>query len=236
MIQYSNTMIVKTAEGDHVPGEQINDEGMALVFKNVDGKNLLGLSTGAADEVFAGFSINTAMPVGQLPAIDKGTVTNGAFAMGHTPDPSNFLIKLDGSVVASGDISTGSTAPTGSGNEGKVVIDRDRLLFHTDVEGQSVYIQYTYEPSASEASLYHGDGPIGGSPGAALGRTGRLISCTRLSISNFDASVDWSGAMHPSLGANGTVTVGGTGTKLTNWVVVSAPVAGNAFLTLESVQ
>ena len=33
MINYANTLFVKTSEGDYVPGEPITDEGMALVFK-----------------------------------------------------------------------------------------------------------------------------------------------------------------------------------------------------------
>ena len=49
MINYANTLFVKTSEGDYVPGEPITDEGMALVFKKHDGKTKLGLSTGADD-------------------------------------------------------------------------------------------------------------------------------------------------------------------------------------------
>jgi|TARA_B100000214_G_C23974348_1_gene631954 hypothetical protein len=234
MINYANTLFVKTSEGDYVPGEPITDEGMALVFKKHDGKTKLGLSTGADDsEVFAGFSISRAMPPGMLPFITEGTVSDqGKFVAGQKLDQSNFAIFLDGTAVDSSKVSVGSSAPA---NAGEVAVDGDTLYFNDADKGKAVKVQSTYEPTVAESRLIHGEGPIGGNPSAEMGIVGRVITATKLTISNFDVTVDWASAVHPSLGADGNLTVGGDGTVLTNWVVSEAPTSSSAFLVLESV-
>lgn len=232
MIVYQNTKFTKTSDGEFVPGEAITEEGSSLVFKLHNGKNMLGLSTGAAGEVFAGFSISRAMPPGFMPAVEEGVIEGGSFSLQRTPDSAQILIKIDGAAVDSGDVSVGSTAPASAG---LVAIDGSELLFNSGDDDKTVTVQYHYEPTVAEARSYNGDGPIGGDPAAEMGRVGRVTQASPISLTNFDASADWSGVVHPSLGADGLLTVGGTGTELTNFVVLEAPSAASAYLTLEYV-
>lgn len=232
MIIYQNTRFTKSSDSEYVPGEAITDEGLALVYKQHNGKNLVGLSTGAADEIFAGFSISRSVPPGFLPMVNEGVVEGGSFDLSRIPDQGNLLVKIDGAAVDAANMSVGTSAPAAAGS---VVINGSELIFHADDEDKAVFAQYHYEPTVMEARAFHGDGPIGGDPAAEMGRVGLILEADPIQLSTFDGSADWAGAIHPSLGTDGLLTVGGTGTELTNYIVVEGPSSGTPFLTLKRV-
>lgn len=229
MIIYQNTRFTKTTYADSVPGAPIDEEGMALIYRNVNGKNKVDLSQGAADEVFAGFSVSRAVPPSRLPRVESGVVTGGVLQLARAPLSDSIYVEIDG--TAAGSLGVATTAPAAAGDAN---VNGDQLIFAAGDEGKSVYVQYHFEPTAREAKDMTGDAPIGGDPAVDYGVVGLLLEANPITVTNFDSSVDWSGVMHPSLGANGLLTVGGTGTELTQYVVISGPSAGNAYLTLQS--
>ena len=77
-----------------------------------------------------------------------------------------------------------------------------------------------------------GDLPHGGLAGNKMGQCG-LIVLGQIATSCFDASCDWTDVLHPNLGPDGILTVGGNGELLHNVVVQNAPSAEQEFLVLK---
>lgn len=229
MIIYHNTRFTKTTQAESVPGAPIDEEGFALVYRSVNGKNQVDLSQGAADEVFAGFSLSRAVPPGRLPRVEEAVVDDGVVQLARAPLSDSVFVTIDG--TPAGTIGVSGSAPAAAGD---VNVDGDQLLFNAGDDGKSVYVQYHFEPSYQEAKDMTGDAPIGGDPAPEYGVVGLLLEANPITLTNFDSSVDWSGVMHPTLGANGLLTVGGAGVELTQYVVVGTPSAGNPYLTLQS--
>jgi hypothetical protein len=98
---------------------------------------------------------------------------------------------------------------------------------------------FHYVPTANEAQMIKGNVGYGQLSATQLGIIGVLTNNPEVSTSYFDASVDWSAASASgapavvSLGADGKFTVGGTGTKIANCLIVSAPGTDSPFLTLK---
>lgn len=229
MIIYQNTRFAKSDQAESIPGAAITEEGFALTYKPYNGKNLVDLSTGAAGEVFAGFSLSRSVPPSRLPKVEELVVASGKVQLSRVPLSDSIFVAVDGTAI--GTITVSDTTP---GDATSVSLDEMELIFHASAEGKAVRVQYHFEPSYQEAREMNGDAPIGGDPAPEMGVVGLLIEANPFTITNFDSSVDWTGVMHPSLGANGLLTVGGTGVELTQYVIVSAPTQGNPYLTLRS--
>jgi hypothetical protein len=230
MIIYQNTRFTKTTDGDFVPGAPIDEEGLALIYRSVNGVNLLDVCQGASDEVFAGFSISRAVPSSRLPAVETGVVSAaGVMQLSRSPESSSIYVSINGAAAA--DISVGSSA---SADAGEVVLDGDQLLFAAADFGKAIYVQYHFEPTFQEARDATGDAPIGGDAALQMDRVGLIIEGNPISLTTFDSSVSWAGIMHPSLGANGLLTAGGSGTVLKDFIVIAGPAAGSPYLTLQS--
>lgn len=71
MLFQNATAIVQTQEADLLPGEVIHEEGLALVWVREGGHSFLRLSTGAADEVFAGFALARSMPPANMNRVEE---------------------------------------------------------------------------------------------------------------------------------------------------------------------
>jgi hypothetical protein len=234
MIAYQNTRFTKTANAEFVPGADIDEEGMALVWVMWQGQSRVQPSTGAADEVFAGFALSRATPPGFLVKVQEGVVPDagamkGKVQLDREPDQAQLFVRVGSTDIT---VNVGTGVP---GTAGEANLDGQTLTFHPDQEGGQFFAQFHYEPSLSEAKHITGDTPIGGNPAVERGRVGLIYDGNPIVISNFDASVDWTGVMHPTLGANGLLTVGGSGTELTGYVIKQSPSAASPYLTLQSV-
>lgn len=211
------------------PGVQINEEGVALVYVRVAGQSELAVapSTGAANEVFAGFSWTRNHPPAYLPIVMEGVVpAGGKIELDRLPVTGQI-----GVAVAGEPVDVVAAAPADA-TEAQLVVQE--LTFHASAVGSTYKIVMQYEPTMVEARQILGDMPIGGLSSNHEGVIG-VLTRADVCTSFFDASADWnSGELHPSLGTDGRLTVGGTGTKVTSLVIVSAPGADVPFLTVRA--
>lgn len=233
MLVQKYTRFFNTEHRDVEPGVIIEEEGIALVYTRVNGKTYVRPSTGAAGEVFAGFSVSRNSTPRFLPKILAGKLVpdSGVVDLGRIPLTGQILVKVGGDVL---EIS--ANAPV----EGKVQLQGQKLYFFlgTPAEGsnpavvgdigQELYVQMIYEPTVAEARTVIGDGPIGGLPSTAQERIGVATRMETMGTTYYDASADWSTIIHPKLGADGRLTTTGNGTELTNVMVMETPIADAA--------
>ena len=209
------------------PSFAVNEEGVAMVFVRVPGESELHVmpSTGAAGETLAGFSWTRNAPPSMLGYVQEGIVpADLTVELEQLPVTGQLLI------VAAGDAKEIVAGTPADADEVKV---EGRLAtFKASLAGSKYYIQMQFEPTLQQARQLLGDQPIGGLASTNEAIIG-LLTRADLATSYFDASADWNGPeLHPSLGADGRLTIGGTGTKLNNVTVVNAPSADVPFLTV----
>ena len=231
MLNYQHSSFFKTRERAVLPGSVIGEEGVSLVFtkEGANGDLEVKPSTGAADEVFAGFAISTNTPATQAPAVEESEEAGATYALNRIPVAGQLLVKLDGTAAT---LAAGAVAPSAAGT---VNVDAHGVLyFHADDEALPLFVQYSYELSASEASAITGD-YYGGSHNTAsrVHNSVGAVSEGVISTDMFDASADFSQTIHPRLGPNGMLTTSGTGTLLTSVIVKNSPSVESAFLELE---
>lgn len=233
MLVQKYTRFFGTEHRDVEPGVVIEEEGIALVYTKVNGRTYVRPSTGAANEVFAGFSISRNSTPRYLPKIIAGRLVpdSGVIDLGRIPLTGQILVKAGGDVL---EIS--ANAPVA----GKVQLQGQKLFFFQGTPaagsdpavvgdiGKEVYVQFIYEPTVAEARTIIGDGPIGGLPSTAQERIGVATRMEELATTYYDASADWASAFNPKLGADGRLTTSGGGTILTNVIVMDTPVADPA--------
>ena len=235
MINYQKTRFTKTDNSNVMSGVMIHDEGLALAASREDGELVVEPSKGASGEIFAGFSYERTKRPTVLGAVVKETVTTEVLASGlllaRLPIAGQIGVFIDGTKVAV-DVGTDSSAP---GAATAVSLYKGVLYFHADHADKAVMAQYRYEPSLEEARTYGEGNEYNQTPASyEVGVTGRIVGGT-VSTTCWDPSVDWSdeSKMHPSLGADGLLTIGGSGTVLKNLLIRNEPGQGSPYLTVE---
>lgn len=226
MLFQTSCRIFNTENADVLSGHLLEEEGFALVRVKEAGRTVVRKSTGAAGEVFVGFNLSRNAPTSVMPLVIEDTVDGTSYVLPRLPITGQILVKINGAVT---DIVAGSPA-----NAGETKLSADTLTLHASNANASISVQMMYEPTVSEARMYTGDAPIGGLASSALGKTG-VITEGLIATNMYDASVDWAGDAEivPSLGADGRLTLGGSGEKLTGICqMVEAPNAGNPFLVV----
>lgn len=212
---------------EHRPVEQglnLTEEGIALVAVKQGNDTVVKPSTGAAGEVFAGFSLSRNSPPATLPWVGEFHVPATLNAeLPRQPLAGQILVRLDNEALT-----VVANAPA---DVTEVQVVGTVLTFHADAEKGKCFIQMQYEPTVNEARTIIGDGPIGGVASGAMDQIG-IITRGEVATTLFDASADFSKAMYPNLGANGVLTVGGAGVQLTNVQILSAPSAENSALVV----
>lgn len=233
MLHQMLTRIIKTGQMPVVPSFTISEDGVALVAqRDVDGTTKCRPSTGVADETFVGFASNGFYPPSFLPMVIETTAAldnagKVTVELPRLPIPGQILVKIAGTPATM--VAGAVAAP------GEAALQGNVLTFNAGAAGADLFIQMQYEPSMQEARNYQGDGLFGRmTTSARIGVTGYIASGD-LATNMFDASADWHDldVMHPSLGADGLLTIGGPGTVLTNVLIKQAPTAGQALLVLE---
>lgn len=228
MLFQNATDIVQTQEADLLPGEVIHEEGVALVWAREGGHSYLRLSTGAAEEVFAGFALARSMPPAHMNRVEEFVIdATKKFTASRVPNAGALLVKIDG-------VKAEQEAAASASAAGKVGVQGADLYFHADDIGKKVRIVYAYELTVTEARSYTADAPIGGLPSNVEGRVG-YIKLGNIATSMFDPTADWSAdnVLHPTLGPNGLLTVGGAGTELKGCIIKQAPTTERGYLIIE---
>lgn len=230
MLNYALTRFFKTVDRDLAEGVEIREEGYTLALVNENGNLAARLSTGVADEIFGGFASSTNMPTTFATKVQEVAELDGeVLVLDRRPDSAQLLVKVGGVKLT---VETGDDSP--ADNTKVILTANGTLLFHADHVGESVFVQYHYELTASEANTLTGDyyGGVNNSPASVLGVVGAVVEGT-ISTNMFDASDDWSGVVTPRMGAGGKLRASGSGTVLTNVKVVQTPNAATPFLTVE---
>lgn len=223
MLTQQLTRIVFTENRDVLSSVVIHEEGMALVEVIESGVTKVQLSTGAANEVFAGVSLSRNAPPSVVPNVEQGMVPAGLqVTTARVPVVGQLLVKVGGVSRA-----VVTTAPTTA----QVQVVGNVITFNAADASAALFIQYQYQPTVQEARTFLGDLPIGGLASTSQSNIGAIVHGV-YGTNMFDASVDWSTVLHPNLGPNGTFTVGGTGTLLTNVVVRTRPSSDSSWLVL----
>lgn len=228
MLFQNATDIVQTQEADLLPGEVIHEEGVALVWIREDGHSYLRLSTGAANEVFAGFALARSMPPQYMNRVEEFVIdATKKYTASRLPEAGKLLVKIDG-------VKADQEATASASAAGKVGVQGADLYFHADDIGKDVRIQYAYELTVTESRSYTADAPIGGLASNIEGRAG-YIKLGNVATSMFDPSADWTAdnVLHPVLGPNGLLTIGGTGTVLKGCIIKQAPTTERGYLIVE---
>lgn len=230
MLNYANTRFFKTVDRVLADGVGIKEEGFTLALVQEEGELRARLSTGTSGEIFGGFACSTNLPTTfSTKVVEIGELDDLTVQLDRTPQSAQILVKVGGVKLT---VETGTEAPTA--DTSVVLTPANTLLFHGEAEGKAVLIQYHYELLASEAVAETGDyfGGVGNSPASVMGVVGAVIEGT-ISTNLFAASDDWTGVIHPKMGAGGMLRASGSGTELTNVKVVQVPNSGSPFLTVE---
>lgn len=234
MLVQKYTRFHNTEHRDVEPGVIIEEEGIALVFTSVNGKTYVKPSTGVAGEIFAGFSVSRNSPPRYLPRVLEDVVVpeNGIVDLNRVPLTGQILVKIEGVVQT-----ISANAPTAAG---EVQLVGQKLFFFTGTpaagsdpavagdQGRELFVQFIYEPTVMEARTIIGDAPIGGLPSTYQERIGVTARSEAIGTTYYDASKDWAGVFNPRLGAGGKLTTDGTGTLLTQLIVMGTPIGDAA--------
>ena len=215
---YIDTRIVDSSEAILAEGAQVTQEGQAMVA--VPGKGI-SPSTGAENEIFAGFAMNQLCGIPVLEpygiAVEEFLVDSSAkVTVQFAPiSKSVALINLEtGAAIAS---------PTVTG----------KTIAATMTAGMKVKVVYRYALTNIQARAMMGDAQPGGPAGAIVGQCG-LAKRGIIYTSCFDTSVNWAAATAIKLASGGFVTdQSGEGIALTGAYVVKVPTAEIPFLGIE---
>ena len=230
MINYQKTRFTNTDSSAVESGAIIHDEGLALIAKREGENMVVNASMGQAGEQFAGFSYERTRRPETLGSVEE-FVAGAEHKLARVPDAGAISVWVEG-VKKTIDVGKGEPAANTAVN-----LEGDTLYLHGDHTGNPVRVQYHYTPTLEEARSYGEGSEFGQTPPSyevgVVGRiTGGIVDTTC-----WDPNADWSdeSVLNPSLGANGLLTVGGSGTKLTNLLIKRAPSGGSAYLTVEFV-
>jgi hypothetical protein len=213
-----------TEHRDVVSSVVIPDEGVALVFVKEGGIAKVQPSLGVAGEIFAGVSLARNVPPAFVPMVEEFVIGAGlSKTLLRAPLSGQIQIKVDGvskTIVAA--------APA---NAAQVMVVGSALGYFAGEVNKTCTVQYMYEPTVVEASLFVGQAIIGGMAFQSMSVVG-LITRGDITTNHFDASVDWSNAMAVKLGANGNFTTTGSGITVPNAIVLNSPNVENPMLTI----
>lgn len=224
MLQLRETRVVRSTHMPVVSGITVAEEGMALVYAKENGETRVQPSTGVAGEVFAGVSLSRNSHPAELPYIQEQAIpANGVLTLVRTPIANQLLVKVAGVQV--------TVVPGAPADATQVQLAGADLVFFNGEAGKQVSAQFKYTPSVIEARTVMGDAPIGGLPSTAQSVIGVLKDAV-ITTNFFDASQDWSLALHAKLGANGMFVPANAAQGIPGVVVHNAPNAANPFLSL----
>jgi hypothetical protein len=222
MLNYKKSRFTATDVAPIVEGASISQEGLALVVVRGEGQSEIQPSTGAAKEVFRGFSYDRVSAPEVLGHAGESVVDSAKpFDLTRTPMADMVGVFIDGTKAT---IEAGKTASAA----GSVALDGMNLHFHSGDDGKEFRFQIHYKPTYEEAIMYgerHDRGVA--LPNEVAGSCGLIVGGS-ISTTCWDPTVDWTdtSVTHPSLGVDGLLTIGGSGTLLDMLIIEEAPTSG----------
>jgi chitodextrinase len=217
MISFPNTRGVVSGEMSVAPNAVISAEGQALVNKVTNGVGGAAPSTGDAGEVFIGLAVSQQMTLTSVAKVDEAI------------QPASNTVKLSRTPSAGTLAIYDEDAKAPIALAGAVTLVGDVVTLEAATVGHKLKFTFKFVPTVTEARQLQGDVWPGGPAGAVVNQVG-YINEGPVFTDQFVTTVDWN-APNPvvKLGANGQLTIGGTGTTV-NCAVTSVPSASSPFL------
>lgn len=233
MLSFERSRAVTSDNRPLAPGATISAEGQALVASYTGGSFGVKPSTGVAGEQFVGIAIIEVIDQSSMPAVETDlVVASNVVVLLNAPQAGTLRVTLDGSPA---------TVVGGAPAAGEVQIDGSnpkQLNFNAADDGKAVQlVAYKYAMTVAQSKAIQGDQAPGANIGAQLGYTG-VLEEGDFYTSEYDTLIDWTSitASAPiTLGANGQLTKGGTGTAL-RAIVIGVPTSGDPELALLGVR
>lgn len=228
MLEYKNTRFFKSVDREVGEGFAFGESGMCIALYNEAGTLVSRPSTGAADETFGGISITANVPAGHMCKVQELVIDDLIVSLDRTPLQSQILVKIAGVKQT---VAVGDEEPSAANT---VNLSGNKLYLAAGSSDKELFVQYHYELTVNEANQETGDA-IGGANNIATIAMGVVAAGVQgeFATNMFDASADWSGVIHPRMGADGMFTSSGSGTELKNVLVKNTPSSGNSYLVLE---
>jgi hypothetical protein len=223
-----NSRYFKSVDRTMLEGSDVKGDGQILVLVNENGVTCARPSTGVGKEIFGGILISSQLPQTHGSNVEEFKITSSSVRLARKPESSQLLVRVDGSKKT---VTTGTAAPV---DATKVTLTPNgELMFHADHLNKAGFVQYHYELTASEARALTGDyfAGVHNTPVYSTGVAAAGVEGT-YQTDMFDASADWSGIIHPFIGADGRFAADGD-TELTNVKIMESPNSGSPFLTVE---
>ena len=206
------------------PGGTVAAEGQCLVSRSgTAGFGVEPSGSSNSNQNFVGFSVSDMITLASFPKVDSFVVTGGVNStvdLSRTPQASSYILFAG---------TTALTETTDYTLSGKTV------TWVTNQAGKTITAVYRYAPTVVEAQMIQGDIRPGGAPGALLGQVGVAKSGV-IYTSQYDTAQNYTAAnVVLKTGANGRVTIGGSGLTIRGWVIQAPHANGpdGAFLGIE---
>lgn len=228
MLKLNATRPGEIAEKMIASGAQVQSEGVPLVNVLESGHEHVKPATGAADEVFVGFSwMHNIVP----------TVLSRVENI-HVPDEAPYTVQLERVNLIAGQIAGRNLAQFFAVNAAVLAagtFDVDYatglLTFHADDAGRDIDMTYKYAPSVIEAKANYPEADMNTNPAFEFLNTLGVILVGEVYTDQYDAAVDWANVGNSIfLGAgmltdSGNVKIGGH--------VTHVPTADNPYLGIQ---
>jgi hypothetical protein len=228
MLKLNATRPGEIAEKMIAAGIQVGSEGVPLVSTLENGHEHVKPATGAANEVFVGFSwMHNVVP----------TVLSFCEEV-HVPDEAPYTVQLSRRNIITGQISGRNLAAFFEINAatlaaGKFDVDYGNglLTFHADDAGRDITMNYAYTPTVAEArSEYPGEN-MNINPAFEFLNSLGVILVGEVYTDQYDKSVDWSAVGNNIFLGAGMLT--GAGNVKIGGHVTHVPTPENPFLGVQ---
>lgn len=227
MLQLSNTRYGSTFHRAVAAGVTILTEGVPLVQLMENGSAVVRPCTGAAGEIFAGFSYSR----------NAQSTRMTMEAEFKVPATAPYVINLPKAPIA-GQFKIGDlTAVTDEGDAPTAaqyaLVDK-AVTVNAALAGQTLRVSLAFEPTYLESIAQSGNSPVGGLPSTAMSVIG-VIKEGDVFTDQYDVTSVWNANGTPSpvfLGANGLITSKAGGVELKSVQVIATPSVGNGFIGL----
>lgn len=228
MLKLSATRPGEIAEKMIASGIQIGAEGVPLVSVLESGHEHVKPATGAADEIFCGFSwMHNIVP----------TVLSMCEEI-HVPDEAPYTVELARNNIITGQISGRNLATFFSVNTATLAagtfdvdVATGIVTFHADDAGRDITMTYAYTPTVTEAKANYPEADMNINPAFEFLNTLGVILLGEIYTDQYDKSVDWSAVGNNIYLGAGILT--GTGNVKIGGHVTHVPTPDNPFLGVQ---
>lgn len=202
-----------SGEAATAPGAMFHAEGQALVRTNTNQAAGVHASTGAATDIFVGFSV--------------ASTVGAAFAEPYFNAVRRYVVPASGKITLDRTPVAGQVGIYDETAQAAVAITSPVAVTGAEIAGltagNTVVVTYKWALSVLDRVSLFGNEQPGGYVGNVVNQIGYIRFGT-VFTSEFDASVDWRNATQVKLAANGQVTdQNGTGVVIPGATILNIP-------------